>query len=47
MGRPPSRKAVVHQLNTALATDAADEKNYHLRQALQLLGLRGYPLTQE
>ena len=45
MGRPPSRKAVVHHLNTALAADVEDEKNFHLRQALQLLGLRGYPVA--
>lgn len=33
------RKEVLRQLQEALAADDIAEKNYHIRQALQLLGL--------
>lgn len=33
------RENVIDALHEALEADAASEKNYHVRQALQLLGL--------
>jgi hypothetical protein len=42
---PPSHSAVVHHLNAALVAEADDEKNFHVRQALQILSFRGYPVA--
>lgn len=39
MGANRQRKGAVAELETALETGDAAEKNYHIRQALQLLEL--------
>ncbi|WP_435180843.1 hypothetical protein [Halorussus sp. AFM4] len=39
MGEPPSAERVVEHLEVALAAEDAETKNYHIRQALQLLGI--------
>lgn len=39
MGAPDNRESVIEHLEDAMATDDRREKNYHIRQALQLLGI--------
>ena len=37
MDEPDGREEVVHHLHEALEVEDADTKNFHVRQALQLL----------
>ena len=39
MGTPPNWERVVEHLEAALAAEDVQTKNYHIRQALQLLGI--------
>lgn len=39
MGGDARRKQVVRELEAALAADDVQEKNYHVRQALQLISV--------
>lgn len=39
MGAPDNRESVIEHLEEALATDDRSEKDYHIRQALQILGI--------
>ena len=39
MGTPDKRESVTEHLEAALAADDKSEKNYHIRQALQILGI--------
>ena len=43
MTRLPTREEIANQLHTALETETESEKNFHVRQALQLLDLRDDP----
>lgn len=37
MDEPDGREETVHHLHEALEADSTDRKNFHVRQALQLL----------
>ena len=39
MAPSDNRENVIEHLEAALATDDQSQKNYHIRQALQLLGI--------
>ena len=39
MASPENRESVIEHLEAALAADDQGQKNYHIRQALQLLGI--------
>lgn len=39
MGAPDNRESVIEHLEAALAAEESSQKNYHIRQALQLLGI--------
>lgn len=41
MAENEGRETVIEELEAALETEEGDEKNYHIRQALQHLELNG------